>query len=92
MACVKDKWPSLPLQQPAVLAAAAETGKTAAQVVLRWQLQKGLVVNPRTLDPRHMAENLDVFDFELSEAQMAAIDSVRPPLRPKVCPDPVLLA
>ncbi len=92
MAAVPGKWPSLPLAEPAVQAAAAATGRSAAQVALRWQLQKGLVVNPRTVDPRHMAENLALFDFELTPAQMAAIDQVRPPLRPKVCPDPFLLA
>ena len=92
MAEVPNKWPALPLSEPAVQAAAAATGRSAAQVVLRWQLQKGLVVNPRTLDPRHMAENLAVFDFDLSPAQMAAIDAIRPPLRAKVCPDPFLLA
>lgn len=48
-------------------------GKTPSQVILRWQLQEGNVVFPKTLNPAHMAENLDVFDFELNEHEMAQI-------------------
>ena len=48
-------------------------GKTLSQVILRWQLQEGNVVFPKTLNPAHMAENLDVFDFELNEHEMAQI-------------------
>ena len=62
----------------AVAAAAAETGKTPAQVVLRWHLQKGFVVFPKSVRPERMRENIDVFGFELSDAQMTAIDALDP--------------
>lgn len=51
----------------------ARHGKTAAQVILRWHLQRGIVAIPKTVHVERMRENLDVFDFELSEAEMAAI-------------------
>ncbi len=48
-------------------------GKSVAQVVLRWLTQRGVVAIPKTVNPDRMAQNLDVFDFELNEAQMAQI-------------------
>ncbi|MFD5215888.1 aldo/keto reductase [Microbacterium sp. NPDC058345] len=62
----------------AVASAAAETGRTAAQVVLRWHLQKNFIVFPKSVHAERMRENIDVFDFELSDAQMAAIDALDP--------------
>lgn len=62
----------------AVASAASETGKTPAQVVLRWHLQKGFIVFPKSVRPERMRENIDVFGFELSDAQMAAIDALDP--------------
>lgn len=57
-----------------VLAAiGAEHGKSVAQVVLRWLTQRGVVAIPKTVNPDRMAQNLDVFDFELTETQMARI-------------------
>lgn len=47
--------------------------KSVAQVVLRWLIQRGIVTIPKSVDPRRMAQNIDVFDFELTEGQMAAI-------------------
>jgi 2,5-diketo-D-gluconate reductase A len=61
---------------PSIAEAAVAHGVTPAQVVLRWHLQHGLVVIPKTVSPERMRENLDVFGFELSDAQMAAIDAV----------------
>ena len=52
---------------------AAAHGKTAAQVILRWQLQAGFIAIPGSGNPEHIAENYDVFDFELSDAEMARI-------------------
>ncbi|PKI90563.1 2,5-diketo-D-gluconic acid reductase [Actinomycetales bacterium SN12] len=63
---------------PAVADAASATGRTPAQVVLRWHLQKGFIVFPKSVRPERMRENLDVFGFELDDAQMAAIDGLDP--------------
>ncbi len=48
-------------------------GKTNAQVCLRWQFQRGVIAIPRSSQKRHMIENLNIFDFELSEADMQII-------------------
>jgi 2,5-diketo-D-gluconate reductase A len=57
-----------------VLSAIAEAhGKSVGQVVLHWLTQRGVVVIPKTVRPERMAENLDVFDFELTEDEMASI-------------------
>ena len=48
-------------------------GKTTAQVMLRWNLQRGVVVIPKSVHRERMEENLDVFDFELSDDEMAKI-------------------
>jgi 2,5-diketo-D-gluconate reductase A len=52
---------------------AAHHGKTAAQTILRWHLQLGNVVIPKSATPERIRENIEVFDFELSEDDMAAI-------------------
>ncbi len=51
-------------------------GKSPAQVMLRWGLQHGRSVIPKSTKPARIAENLDVFDFELSAEQLAAIDGL----------------
>ena len=51
----------------------AAHGKSVAQVVLRWQLQRGIVVIPKTVKHERMEQNLDVFDFELTNDEMAQI-------------------
>ena len=48
-------------------------GKSTAQVMVRWQVQRGIVCLTKTVKPERMRENLDVFDFELSDADMKAI-------------------
>ena len=58
---------------PALSAIAAAHGKSVGQVVLHWLTQRGVVVIPKTVRPERMAENLAVFDFELSEEDMASI-------------------
>ncbi|MCL2731525.1 MAG: aldo/keto reductase [Actinomycetia bacterium] len=67
------------LADPAVTAAAAAHGRTPGQVVLRWHTQSGVVPIPKSADPDRQRENLDVFGFELTEEEMAAISA--PPHR-----------
>lgn len=69
-----------------IAAAAARTGKSPAQVILRWHIQLGLSVIPRSVNPARQAENLDVFDFALTEEDMAAIATLDVGLR--TGPDP----
>ncbi|WRZ61726.1 aldo/keto reductase [Streptomyces sp. NBC_01294] len=64
------------LTLPAVAAIAAAHGRSAAQVVLRWHLQHGNIVIPKSVTPARIRENLDVFDFELGTADMAALDAL----------------
>ncbi len=64
------------LEQGAVLEAAARLGKTPAQIVLRWGVQRGTSIIPKTSKPERMLENQAVFDFELSEAEMQAISAL----------------
>jgi diketogulonate reductase-like aldo/keto reductase len=50
--------------------------KTPAQVMLRWHLQQGRSVIPKSTKPQRIAENIDVIDFELSTEEVAAIDAL----------------
>jgi 2,5-diketo-D-gluconate reductase A len=58
------------LREPVIEEIARERGKTPAQVVLAWHLQLGIVAIPRTSNPSRLPENLDVFDVELSHADL----------------------
>lgn len=64
------------LTLPAVAAIAAKHGRSAAQVVLRWHLQLGNVVIPKSVTPARIRENLDVFGFELDADDLAALDAL----------------
>jgi 2,5-diketo-D-gluconate reductase A len=61
------------LQDPAIVQIAERHGRTPAQVVIRWHLQIGNVVIPKSVTPQRIAENFDVFGFELDAAEMDAI-------------------
>lgn len=61
---------------PAVGAVAARLGRTPAQVTLRWHLQRGDIVFPKSTNPARMAENLDVFGFALGGADLAALSTL----------------
>ncbi len=58
------------LDDPAILEIASDHDRTPAQVVLRWHIQLGNIVIPKSVTPSRIEENFHVFDFELSEAQM----------------------
>ncbi len=62
------------LSEQSIVAIAETHGKTTAQVVLRWHIQLGNVAIPKSVTPARIAENLDLFDFQLSADEMAAID------------------
>jgi 2,5-diketo-D-gluconate reductase A len=64
------------LDEPAVTRIAEANGVTPAQVVLRWHLQNGTIVIPKTATPSRMTENLDLFGFELSAEDVASIDAL----------------
>lgn len=64
------------LDEPAVVAAARRLGKTPAQVVLRWGIQRGTAIVPKTERPDRLRENLALFDFALDDAEMRAIDAL----------------
>ena len=64
------------LQDPAILAIASAYGKTAAQVMLRWHLQRGRSVIPKSIRPERIAENFDVFDFDLSAGELDTLDGL----------------
>ena len=61
------------LAEPAVTTAAEELGVTPSQVVLRWHVQQGLGPIPKSSNPARLAQNLDVFGFELSDAQVSGL-------------------
>jgi 2,5-diketo-D-gluconate reductase A len=74
------------LDNPAVTSIADAHGKTPAQVVLRWHLQLGCAVIPKSTHAERIRENFDVFDVELSDDDMAALSAISEPGR--IGPDP----
>lgn len=64
------------LADPVIAKIAEAHGKTVAQVILRWMLQEGVVTFPKTTNPQHILDNIDVFDFELSDDEMARINAL----------------
>ena len=61
---------------PEVMEISQKYGKTPAQVLIRWNLQHGVVTIPKSSTPERMVENAQVFDFQISEDDMASIDSL----------------
>ena len=64
------------VENPTVVSVAGEYGKTPAQVLIRWSIQLGNVVIPRSSKPERIAENIDVFDFELTASHMDALNAL----------------
>lgn len=64
------------MEEPVVVEAARRHHKSAAQVLLRWGVQRGTSVIPKTSKPERLVENLDIFDFELSTAEMESISAL----------------
>ncbi|WP_338681088.1 aldo/keto reductase [Streptomyces acidiscabies] len=74
------------LEVPAIVAIAQKHGRTPAQVVLRWHLQLGNVVIPKSVTPSRIKENIEVFDFSLDTEDLAAISALNEDRR--IGPDP----
>jgi diketogulonate reductase-like aldo/keto reductase len=64
------------LSHPVLLDIAARVGRSPAQVLLRWGLQQGLIVLPKSSDRQRLAENLSALDFELGESEGRALDAL----------------
>ena len=77
------------LSDPAIAVIAKNHEKSIAQVILRWHMQRGSVTIPRSTNPAHIAENIAIFDFELTKDDMATINALNKNTRtnPKNDPD-----
>jgi 2,5-diketo-D-gluconate reductase A len=72
----RDSGHTSTLEDPAIVEIAEAHGRTPAQVMLRWHLQQGRQVIPKSVTPSRIAENIDVFGFDLTTDQLAAIDAL----------------
>jgi diketogulonate reductase-like aldo/keto reductase len=78
-------------EDPTLLDIARQHGKSPAQVMLRWHVQEARSAIPKSVKPARIAENFDVFDFELTPDQMAAIDALDTGVRGGPEPDSITL-
>lgn len=76
------------LANPVVAKVAAKHGRTPAQVIIRWHIDNGLVVIPKSVTPTRIVENFKVFDFKLDEADMATLASLEADGK-RIGPDPM---
>ena len=72
----RDGIPKRTFDDPTLLGIARAHGKSAARVMLRWHLQQGRSAIPKSVRPERIAENFDIFDFELSDTELASIDAL----------------
>ncbi|HEY8617425.1 aldo/keto reductase [Phenylobacterium sp.] len=76
------------LEDPVVRQAAEKHGRTAAQVIIRWHLDNGLIVIPKSVNETRIRANFDVFDFQLDEEDLRAFAALDSPVG-RIGPDPV---
>src|SRR4051794_7218684 len=74
------------LDDPVIVGIAERIGRTPAQVVLRWHIQRGTVVIPKSVTPKRIRSNIQLFDFELEQADMAALTGLG--VGKRIGPDP----
>ncbi|MDK9865640.1 aldo/keto reductase [Staphylococcus sp. IPLA37010] len=74
------------LEDDTVKSVASEVGKSPAQVIIRWNIKHGVVVIPKSVTPSRIEENLNVFDFQLTSAQIEKLDKLNEDRR--IGPDP----
>lgn len=79
------------LEDPALSEIGEKYGKSIAQTIIRWHLQNDLVVIPKSVTPSRIAENADVFDFELSQEEMQQISALNQDWRSGTHPDEIKL-
>jgi len=80
------------LEDPVILGIAKAHSKSPAQVMLRWHLQEGRSVIPKSTKPERIAENIDVFDFELTPDELTSIDALDTDQRGGPAPESMTLA
>jgi diketogulonate reductase-like aldo/keto reductase len=80
-----------PLHEPVITGLADRYGKTPAQVILRWHIEHGLCAIPKSVKAQRIAENFDVFDFELTSEEVSAIDALDTGVRGGPDPDTIKL-
>jgi diketogulonate reductase-like aldo/keto reductase len=88
----RDSGHASALEDPAIGRIAQAHGKSPAQVMLRWGIQHGRSVIPKSTKPARIAENLDVFDFQLDDEEIAAIDALETGKRGGPEPEDITLA
>lgn len=81
--------PKDPLHDPVIVRIAASHHKTPAQVILRWEIQLGICVIPKSVNPKRIAENIDLFDFSLSAAELSDINALDTGIRTGPDPDKI---
>ena len=64
------------MNEPVFTQLGQKYGKSNAQIILRWHIQEGNIIFPKTTNPQHMKENLEIFDFALTDEEMAMIRSL----------------
>jgi 2,5-diketo-D-gluconate reductase A len=75
------------LENPILSTLAQAYGKSVAQVILRWHIQRGVAVIPKSNSKERILENINVFDFELTEHQMSEITALNKDFRTGVDPE-----
>jgi diketogulonate reductase-like aldo/keto reductase len=77
------------VKHPVLVELAKKHTKTVPQIILRWDVQKEIIVIPKSGDRNRLKENIDIFDFELTEGEMTQIDGVNEDCRIRFDPDTV---